>query len=115
MEDLIFVCGRCGHSYKPEDAAEVTETLDTIDGVPYRETRGCCPECGSADYTEYLRCLSCHEHYQPDGLISGMICGNCLSQYLKQPRLLQMYVEDHMEEYADFIADLITGDDDDET
>lgn len=49
MEDLTYICENCGHSFAPEEAAEVTETLDIIDGVPYRETRSCCPKCGSAD------------------------------------------------------------------
>lgn len=112
---MTYVCGRCGHSFDPEDAATVTETLDVIDGKPYREQRQACPECGSTDLATYARCLSCGDHHEPDELYGGTICGKCLDRYAKNRRLLQMYVEDDPHKYAEFIAELLDkGDTDDE-
>ena len=114
MEDLTMICGRCGHAFDPNEAVIVGDVVDVIDGVPYREYRDACPECGSVDIAEYARCLSCHDHYEPDELYGGVICGRCLDQYAKTPRLLEMYVEEDPHRYAKFIASLIKGDEIDE-
>ena len=103
---MIYVCERCGKSFAPYEAGSSAEYVTTLDGNHYMESRDCCPECGSTEFEEYHRCVSCERLFYPDGLYGGKICGDCLDRSVTINNMRE-YIDEDPDRYAEFIAQKI--------
>lgn len=106
MENIMFVCDRCGKNFSAYEAGSRAEYVTTIDGNHYMENRDCCPECGSTEYEEYHRCVSCERLFYPDSLYGDKICGDCLDRSITI-RNMKEYIDEDPHRYAEFMAQKI--------
>ena len=67
MEEIVFMCNKCGDGFSLDEAHRVYE-----DDQPVTT----CPHCGSDDIEEGKRCKICRTiHYEFD--LDGGICKDC--------------------------------------
>lgn len=97
-----MICLECGHVFDEEDAFVCEETLDVIDGRPYKETVCCCPEC-NGEYEAASECDECGEYFRFDNLIGGIFCRECVTEFMKDLDLLREYAEDDPSNFAEFV------------
>ena len=69
MDDIVYVCDRCGDTFSLEESKRRWEDDQPIT---------CCPNCGSADIEEGERCEVCREIHYPWKLRHG-VCDSCFA------------------------------------
>lgn len=98
----MLICVDCGHVFDESEVFVVQETLDCIDGVPYRETHCTCPEC-NGDYEVAVQCKKCGEWFKWDDLVSGYYCSKCMADLLSDYDLLVEFAKGDEDAFADFV------------
>ena len=83
MEEIVFMCNRCGDGFALDEAGRIYE-----DGQP--ET--VCPNCKSTDIEEGERCKVCREiHYSFD--MTHGVCKDCFADAVSAWKRLFDYLE----------------------
>jgi hypothetical protein len=97
-----MICNDCGCVFDEEDAFVCEETLDVIDGRPYKETVCCCPEC-NGEYEAASECDECREYFHFDDLIGGLYCKECMADFLADNDLVRAFAADDPGGFAEFV------------
>ena len=99
---IKFICTECGHVFDEDEVFVVDETLDVIDGVPYKETYACCPECNGS-YEQAKQCEHCGEWFRFDDLIGGVYCENCMEEFLNDTEKTRAFAVEGLDSFAEFV------------
>lgn len=96
-----FICTECGHVFDGDEAFVIDETLDCIDGIPYKETYTVCPEC-NGQYEQAVQCEKCGEWFRWDDLIAGVMCESCVMEELNDADKVRRYAAENLDDFAEF-------------
>ena len=71
----MLVCTKCGYIASENDYnwVHVPENINLGELGCIRESRLCCPDCGSDEIIEAQQCDHCKEYFDPDKLIQVTI------------------------------------------
>lgn len=68
-DEIVYICNRCGEGFSLEEG----ETRHYEEG-----DITVCPNCGSDDIEEAVRCRMCHEII-PEYTLKGGVCKDCFN------------------------------------